>query len=167
MTVDIDFKTQGQVSSAEFSREDAERLNVGEIFELYLERMEDKNGQIVLSREKAQKMSTWKKITEIFEKNLTIEGVIMNKIKGGLAVDVGVIGFLPGSQIDLRPIENINELIGTTMEFEILKINKLRENIVLSHRSILEKNRQEQRKDILKSIKNRLLFLDGVIKKHH
>ena len=163
VTVDIDFKTQGQVSSSEFSGNDTERLNVGEVFELYLERIEDRNGQIVLSREKAQKMSTWKKITEIYEKNLTINGVIMNKIKGGLAVDVGVVGFLPGSQIDLRPIENINELIGTTMEFEILKINKLRENIVLSHRSILEKNRQEQRKDVLKTIKIDAV-LDGIIK---
>ena len=129
--MDIGFKSEGIIPRSEFS--DAEPPNMGETIEVYLEKIEDKNGQTVLSKEKAVWMKGWLNLIEIQNENGTVNGTIIRRIKGGFVVDVdGIQAFLPGSQIDVRPVQEFDSYLGQEMEFKIVKINQLRKNVVLS-----------------------------------
>ncbi|RLB11120.1 MAG: 30S ribosomal protein S1, partial [Deltaproteobacteria bacterium] len=137
--VDIGYKSEGQIPIHEFQDENGNiTAKVGEKVDVLLERKEDEEGIIILSKEKAAKIKVWDQIREIYERDGTIKGVIKSRVKGGLSVDVGLPAFLPGSQVDLRPVRDMDSLVGTEHEFKIVKYNKRRGNIVLSRRAILE-----------------------------
>jgi len=155
--VDIGYKSEGQIRLNEFI--DAEgnvTAKVGDKIDVLLEKREDEDGRIILSMEKAAKIKIWDEIKRIYEEDGTIRGQIVSRLKGGMAVDIGLQAFLPGSQIDLKPIKNFDSLIGTRHDFKILKYNKRRSNIVLSRRAILEKDRKSMRETTLQKNRRRL-----------
>jgi len=142
---------EGQIHTREFLDEEGNlTANVGDKVDVLLEKREDDDGRIILSKEKAAKIKVWDEIKEIYEKDGTVKGEIVSRLKGGMAVDIGLQAFLPGSQIDLKPIRNFDSLIGTTHDFKILKYNKRRSNIVLSRRALLEIERNSFREETLK-----------------
>ena len=150
VTVDIGYKSEGQIYIEEFTDENGEmKAEIGDEIEVFLESVEDANGVVVLSKEKAEKLRVWERVGRIYEEGGTVEGVISARIKGGLSVDFGIKAFLPGSQVDLRPVRNLDKLIGERFEFKILKFNQKRGNIVLSRRALLEVDREERRKKTL------------------
>ncbi|OGL42372.1 MAG: 30S ribosomal protein S1 [Candidatus Schekmanbacteria bacterium GWA2_38_9] len=153
--VDIGYKSEGIIPINEFRSESGElpSLKVGDEVEVYLDKIEDKNGQIVLSKEKAEKIKIWDEVTRIYEKNEIIRGKVISRIKGGLTVDIGIKAFLPGSQIDLRPVKNLDKLIGKILPLKIIKINQKRGNIVLSRRKLLEEEREEKKADLFENLK--------------
>ncbi|MEE9419685.1 MAG: 30S ribosomal protein S1, partial [Desulfatiglandaceae bacterium] len=162
--VDIGYKSEGQIPLQEFIEPEGNlTAKVGDKIEVLLERREDDEGFIRLSKEKAAKIKVWDQIREIYEKNGTIKGTIISRVKGGLAVDIGLQAFLPGSQVDLRPIRDMDALIGTEHEFKIVKYNKRRGNIVLSRRAILEAERVALREQTLNLIEEGTV-LEGVVK---
>jgi len=151
VVVDIGFKSEGILSLAEFP--DSSQIKVGDEVEVYLEAIEDQDGQLVLSKRKADFLRVWDRVKEAFEKGNSIEGKIVKRIKGGMVVDLyGVEAFLPGSQIALKQVPNFDELVGQTMDLRIVKLNKARRNIVVSRRAILEEERESQRSKILGEI---------------
>jgi small subunit ribosomal protein S1 len=146
--VDVGFKSEGTISAAEFRNEEA--IKIGDQFDVYLEKLENQDGLIVLSKEKADFFKVWGRIKDAHESGSIMEGTVKRRIKGGLVVDLlGVDAFLPGSQIALRQVPNLDELIGETLEFKIIKINKRRRNIVVSRRVVLEERREEQKRGLL------------------
>lgn len=150
VTVDIGYKSEGQIYIEEFTDENGElKAEIGDEIEVFLESVEDANGVVVLSKEKAEKLRVWEEVGRIYEEEGTVEGVISSRIKGGLSVDIGIKAFLPGSQVDLRPVRNLDKMIGEKFEFKILKFNQKRGNIVLSRRALLEVDREERRKKTL------------------
>ena len=164
VTVDIDYKSEGQIHIAEFNDESGQpQVNVGDEVEVFLEAMEDNDGMVVLSKEKAEKLRVWEDVGRIFEEGGTVNGIISSRIKGGLSVDIGIKAFLPGSQVDLRPVRNLDKLIGERFEFKILKFNQKRGNIVLSRRALLEVDREERRKKTLGVLKEGAL-IKGFVK---
>src|SRR3979411_804686 len=118
---------------------------------------------VVLSKEKADKMRIWDEISAACERDEIVKGTIVGRVKGGLSVDIGVKGFLPGSQVDIRPVRNLDQYIGKEFEFRVIKFNKKRGNIVLSRRVLLEKQREELKKETLKNLKEGAV-LKGVVK---
>src|SRR5207247_3314472 len=136
---------------------------VGEEIEVYLEAKEDNEGLIVLSKEKADKIKVWDVITRAFEKGTPIEGKVVEVVKGGLAVDVGVKAFLPGSQVDLRPVKNLASMLGQLIRARVIKLNRHRGNVVLSRRVVLEEEREEKRKHTL-SVLHEGMVLTGTVK---
>jgi len=151
--VDIGYKSEGQIRIQEFKDEEGEvRAKLGDSVEVMVEWWDDEEERVVLSKEKAANIKIWDAVKNSYDEDGTIEGVISNRVKGGFSVDIGVQAFLPGSQADLRPIRNLDELVGQTFEFKILKYNRKRSNIVLSRRAILEKERESQRATTLASI---------------
>ncbi len=144
VTVDVGFKSEGMISHSEFPEAEKD-LQVGDEIEVFLERVEDNNGIVVLSKEKANKIKIWEKLVTAFEAEEIIEGIVVAKAKGGLTVDIGLKSFLPGSQIDLRPVRNLEKLIGEKFQMKIIKMNKKRGNIVLSRRILLEEERKQAR----------------------
>ncbi|MCD6295306.1 MAG: 30S ribosomal protein S1 [Deltaproteobacteria bacterium] len=162
--VDIGYKSEGQISIHEFLDEQGQvSAKVGDKVEVLLERREDDEGVIRLSREKAAKIKIWDQIKEIYESNGTVTGKIVSRVKGGLSVDIGLQAFLPGSQVDLRPIRDMDSLVGTEHEFKIVKYNKRRGNIVLSRRAILEAERAALKEETLRIIAEGVV-LKGVVK---
>ncbi len=162
--VDIGYKSEGQINIEEFiDPEGNMTANVGDKIDVLLERREDDEGVIILSKEKAAKIKIWDQIKEIYEKNDTIKGTIISRVKGGLSVDIGLQAFLPGSQVDLRPIRDMDSLVGTEHEFKIVKYNKRRGNIVLSRRALLESERITLREKSLKLLKEGAV-LEGTVK---
>ena len=154
VTVDIGYKSEGQIARQEFLDEEGElTAMVGEETEVYLDMLEDWEGQVVVSKEKAVKLRIWDEVGKIHEEGKTLFGIITSRIKGGLSVDIGVKAFLPGSQVDLRPIRNLDKLIGEKFEFKVLKFNQKRGNIVLSRRALLELDREDRRKKTLSVLK--------------
>ncbi len=151
VTIDVGFKSEGVVSLHEFPESEKD-IQIGDEVEVYLERMEDQNGIVVLSKEKANKIKIWEKLVKAFEAEEIIEGVVVAKAKGGLTVDIGLRAFLPGSQIDLRPVRNLEKLISEKFNMKIIKMNKKRGNIVLSRRILLEEERKSARADTLKKM---------------
>ncbi len=152
--VDIGYKSEGQIPIGEFIDPNGNvTATVGDQVDVILERREDDEGIIILSKEKAAKIKIWDEIRDVYEKGLTIKGKITARVKGGMSVDIGLPGFLPGSQISLKPIKDFDSLIGTTHEFKILKYNKRRSNIVLSRRALLEAERATLREKTLKDMK--------------
>ena len=162
--VDIGYKSEGQISIHEFLDEQGQiRAKVGDKVEVLLERREDDEGVIRLSKEKAAKIKIWDQIKEIYESNGTVTGKIVSRVKGGLSVDIGLQAFLPGSQVDLRPIRDMDSLVGAEHEFKIVKYNKRRGNIVLSRRAILEAERAALKEETLRIIAEGVV-LKGVVK---
>ncbi|MDE3055367.1 MAG: 30S ribosomal protein S1 [Verrucomicrobiota bacterium] len=148
--VDVGLKSEGLVSISEFS--DPEELILGGPTEVYLDQTEGDNGQIVLSREKARRFRQWEHIVKNCEEGSIVKGKVLRKVKGGLMVDIGLEAFLPGSQIDNKRIKNLDEFVGRTYDFKILKINSDRKNIVVSRRELLEEERVSKKTELLENI---------------
>ncbi|MBP7926299.1 MAG: S1 RNA-binding domain-containing protein, partial [Desulfobulbus sp.] len=150
--IDVGDKAESFVSLAEFRHEDPTReIKIGDQFEVFIEKRKDEGG-LLLSREKAIAIKVWEQIATIQEEDGTIEGRIENRVKGGMSVDIGVPAFLPYSQIDLRPVKDLDALIGQTFEFKILKFNRKRNNVVISRRAILESQRASLREQMRTSL---------------
>ena len=162
--VDIGYKSEGQISIQEF-RDETGQINagIGDEIDVLLEFHDDDDGTIHLSKEKAAKIKVWDDISRIYSDDGMIEGKVIAKVKGGLAVDIGVQAFLPGSQVDLRPVRNLESLIGHTYPFKVLKYNKKRRNVVLSRRALLEKEREHMKSHTLSSLEDNKV-VDGVVK---
>ena len=149
--LDVGFKSEGAVAIDEFK--DPRSLKEGDIVEVFLEHLEDQEGAVVLSKKKADFMRVWEHIREAYEKDEAVTGALVKKIKGGVVVDLmGVDAFLPGSQIALRRVPNIDELLGQSFEFKIIKLNKRRRNIVVSRRVLLEAERKTKREVLMKEL---------------
>ena len=161
-TVDVGFNSEGIVQLHEFP-EGGKSMAIGDEVEVFLERVEDNDGNVVLSKEKANKIKLWDELVNTYEADETIEGTVIAKAKGGLTVDIGLKAFLPGSQIDLRPIRNLEKLIGEKFQMRIIKMNKKRGNIVLSRRVLLEEQRKQSRSETLQKLEEGNL-VDGIVK---
>lgn len=162
--VDIGHKSDGEVPLHEFT--DAEgNVTVAEedTVEVYLDCFEDNNGEMLLSRERAEMLRAWDRISDAYENDEVVEGVIMARVKGGLSVDIGVKAFLPGSQVDLRPVRNLDKLMQEKFSFKIIKFNKKRGNIVLSRRVLLEQDREKMRNETLQNLAENAI-LKGIVK---
>jgi small subunit ribosomal protein S1 len=152
--VDIGYKSEGQVAISEFTSPKGEiTVKPGDQVDVFLESRENDTGMVVLSKEKADKMRIWDEISNAVKGDQIIKGVITGRVKGGLQVDIGVKAFLPGSQVDIRPVRNLDQYLGKEFEFKVIKFNQKRGNIVLSRRVLLEKQREEQKKETLKNLK--------------
>lgn len=153
--VNVGFKSEGAVRLEEFRDFDGEvKVQQGDSVRVMVEQIEDQKGVIVLSKERADALESWDRVAAVHDSNESIEGMIFNKIKGGMSVNLGGIkAFLPASQIDLKPVKSLDKLIGTKAQFKILKLNKAKGNIVLSRRAVLEEERASQREDLLKNLK--------------
>jgi len=142
--VDIGYKSEGLIPLREFRTPSGEiMIKVGDVVDVYLEQKEDSEGLIVLSREKAEKIKIWDELSRVYEQGGGITGTILGRTKGGLIVDIGVRAFLPGSQVDLRPVRDLDKLIGKAFPMKIIKLNQKRGNIVLSRRELLEEERKQ------------------------
>ena len=162
VVLNIGFKSDGLVSRNEFR--DLDELKVGDTVEVYVEDQEDANGQLILSRRKAKIVKAWEKITNAFEHDEVIEGIIKRRTKGGLIVDIfGIEAFLPGSQIDVKPIRDFDVFVGKKMELKVVKINYTNDNVVVSHKVLIEKDLEKQKAEILNNLE-RGQVLEGVIK---
>ncbi len=150
--VDIGYKSEGQIRIREFEEDGEVTAKVGDTVEVMVEWWDDENEVVILSKEKAEKVKVWDEIKKRYEADETINGTITNRVKGGFSVDIGVLAFLPGSQADLRPIRNLDEMVGKEFDFKILKYNRKRSNIVLSRRVLLEEEREEKRAQTLATI---------------
>ncbi|MFK7897449.1 MAG: 30S ribosomal protein S1 [Myxococcota bacterium] len=162
--IDIGFKSEGMIASWEFMTEEGEiTIAVGDTVEVLVEEVENEDGQLVLSKEKAERLKVWDEISNAYDNEEAVEGTIVARVKGGLSVDIGVKAFLPGSQVDLRPVRNLEALLGEKANFKIIKFNKRRGNIVLSRRALLETERKKMRETTLETLDEGQI-LDGVIK---
>ena len=161
--VDVGYKSEGMIPKEEFKPEEYAELEVGSLVTVYLEEREDADGNIVLSKEKADRMRIWKEIEEIYNNEAIVEAKVLSRIKGGMIVDIGVKAFLPGSQIDLRPVRNLERLIGETYPMKIIKMNHKRGNIVVSRRVLLEESREKRRALTLSSLREGQV-IEGVVK---
>ncbi|CAN5383122.1 hypothetical protein BH23BAC3_BH23BAC3_28940 [soil metagenome] len=162
--VDIGFKSEGIVPVNEFSNKVLDNLQPGDEVEVFLDRVEDREGQLILSRRKADILQAWENLEEAYETGEVIEGHIKRRIKGGMVVDVfGIDAFLPGSQIDVRPVRDFDAYVDRTMEFQVVKLNMQAENVVISHRALIESDLEEQREEILDTIEAGQV-LEGIVK---
>ena len=149
--IDIGGKSEGSVPSVEFT--DVGELQVGSEIEVFLEKLEDREGNPVLSFDKAQQKKNWEQILSKCEEGTILPGRVKSKVKGGLIVTIGVDAFLPASQIDIQPPKNLDQYVGQTYDFKILKINLERKNIVISRRELIEEQRNEKRRKLLDEVK--------------
>ena len=163
VVVDIGYKSEGMISNDQFSTEELQNLKVGDPLKVYIEECEDADGNLVLSKEKADKMKIWEELEQLFNDGKSVDGKIVARIKGGMMVDIGVKAFLPGSQIDLHPVRDLDGLIGRTFPLKIIKINHRRGNVVVSRRVLLEETRDSKRKTTLSTLKEGQL-IQGVVK---
>ena len=162
VSIDIGFKSEGVVPLDEFGNIDD--LKIGDEIEVYIDTLEDKEGQLILSRKKADFMRSWEKVVEMSETGETAKGRITRRIKGGMVVDLlGVEAFLPGSQIDVKPIRDFDALIGQEFEFKIVNVNQIRKNIVVSRRVLIEEDMKDQREKIISDLEKGQI-LEGVVK---
>ena len=165
VTVDVGYKCEGQIPIQEFLKRDRKvDVNIGDRVDVLLERKESEEGLLILSKEKADKVNIWRDISRSCREGEVIEGEIVSKVKGGLSVDMGgILGFLPGSQIDLKPVRNLDALMGKRLKFKVIKFNRKRNNIVLSRRILLEEERKLLREGTLKSIQEGSI-VEGTVK---
>jgi len=163
--VDVGLKSEGRVALKEFMQAgEVPELAPGDEVEVYLERMENRNGEAVLSREKAKREEAWVLLEKSFEQNERVTGIIYGRVKGGFTVDLsGAIAFLPGSQVDIRPVRDVSPLMGSPQPFQILKMDRSRGNIVVSRRAVLEESRVEQRAELIANLTEGQV-LAGVVK---
>lgn len=153
VVVDIGHKSAGEIPKSEFTPENGVfSLKVNDVIDVFVDVFEDDEGELILSKDKADMLKAWDRISEAFEKDELVEGKIVGRVKGGLSVDIGVKAFLPGSQVDLRPVRNLEKLLGQVLQFKIIKFNKKRGNIVLSRRVLLEQDRERMRSETLKGL---------------
>jgi len=161
--IDVGLKTEGRVPLREFESA-GEEINVGDEVEVYLERIENALGEAVLSREKARREEAWERLEKSYEANEPVTGQIFGRVKGGFTVDLGgAVAFLPGSQVDIRPIRDITPLMNVEQPFRILKMDRRRGNIVVSRRAILEESREEQRAELVQNLHEGQV-LEGIVK---
>ncbi|HOW57191.1 MAG TPA: S1 RNA-binding domain-containing protein, partial [Smithellaceae bacterium] len=161
--VDVGWKTEGFIPAKELK--DAQgniSISVGDDIKVFIDKR-DPEGNLILSHDKAAKLKIWDDIKSACEKNTTITGTVVEKVKGGLSVDIGVIAFLPGSQVDVRPVKDLDKFVGQTLEFNILKYDRKRNNVVLSRRSIVAVERESEKKGTLSNIEEGSI-VEGVIK---
>ena len=164
VVVDVGYKSEGIISIQEFLDEEGKCIvQRGDTVAVLLERTEDRNGHIVLSREKAEKMKIWDEVEKAYDDRKVVIGRVIERIKGGLAVDIGVRAFLPGSQVDVRPVRNLDALRGQELRMRVIKVNKKRGNIVLSRKALLEEENAEKKKHTLATLEDGKL-LHGVVK---
>ncbi len=163
--VDVGLKSEGRIPLKEFAPPgQTPEVKVGDVVEVYVERYENRSGEIVLSREKARREESWNRLERAFNEGSKVEGHIFGRVKGGFAVDLGgAVAFLPGSQVDIRPVRDIGHLLNKPEPFLILKMDRRRGNIVVSRRAVLEESRAEQRNELLASLKEGQI-LEGVVK---
>ena len=163
--VDVGLKSEGRVPLKEFAPAGQKpEVKPGDSIELFVERYEDRDGSIVLSREKARREEAWTNLEKSFQANQRVNGVIFGRVKGGFTVDLGgAVAFLPGSQVDIRPVRDVGPLMGSPQPFQILKMDRARGNIVVSRRAVLEETRAEQRSELIQGLKEGMV-LDGVVK---
>jgi small subunit ribosomal protein S1 len=155
VTVDVGYKSEGQIPMQEFLKRDKKvDVKIGDRIDVLLEKKESEEGLLTLSKEKADKIKVWREISRSCREGEVIEGEIVGKVKGGLSVDIGrLLAFLPGSQIDLKPVRNLDALIGQRLKFKVIKFNRKRNNIVLSRRVLLDEERKQSREETLKNLK--------------
>jgi small subunit ribosomal protein S1 len=155
VTVDVGYKSEGQIPMQEFLKRDKKvDVKIGDRIDVLLERKESEEGLLTLSKEKADKIKVWREISRSCREGEVIEGEIVGKVKGGLSVDIGrILAFLPGSQIDLKPVRNLDVLISQRLKFKVIKFNRKRNNIVLSRRVLLDEERKQLRGETLKNLK--------------
>ena len=165
VSIDVGLKCEGRVPLKEFATHgQAPELQVGDTVEVFLERIENAMGEAVLSRDKAKREESWEKLEQAFNANLRVEGIIFGRVKGGFTVDLsGAVAFLPGSQVDVRPVRDITPLMGQPLQFQVLKMDRRRGNIVVSRRAVLEESRAEARSELVANLKEGQI-LDGVVK---
>jgi small subunit ribosomal protein S1 len=163
VVVDIGYKSEGMIQNDQFSTEELQNIKVGDRLQVYIEECEDEDGNLVLSKEKADKMKIWEELEKLFNDGKSIDGKIVARIKGGMMVDIGVKAFLPGSQIDLHPVRDLDGLVGRTFPLKIIKINHRRGNVVVSRRVLLEETRDSKRKTTLSTLKEGQL-IQGQVK---
>ena len=164
VVVDVGYKSEGMIAIQEFLDENGECIvRAGDAVDVLLERTEDRDGHIVLSREKAEKMKIWDEVEKAYDDQKVVIGRVIERIKGGLAVDIGVRAFLPGSQVDVRPVRNLDALRGQELRMRVIKVNKKRGNIVLSRKALLEEENAEKKKHTLATLEEGKVFR-GVVK---
>jgi small subunit ribosomal protein S1 len=163
--VDVGLKSEGRVPLKEFAAPGQKpEVKSGDVYELFVERYEDRDGSIVLSREKARREEAWTTLEKSHQAGIRVNGVIFGRVKGGFTVDLGgAVAFLPGSQVDIRPVRDVMPLMGQAQPFQILKMDRARGNIVVSRRAVLEETRAEQRSELIQGLKEGMI-LDGVVK---
>lgn len=163
--VDVGLKSEGRVPLKEFAAPGQKpEVKPGDVYELFVERYEDRDGSIVLSREKARREEAWTTLEKSHQAGIRVNGVIFGRVKGGFTVDLGgAVAFLPGSQVDIRPVRDVMPLMGQAQPFQILKMDRARGNIVVSRRAVLEETRAEQRSELIQGLKEGMI-LDGVVK---
>jgi small subunit ribosomal protein S1 len=165
VVVDVGLKSEGRVPMKEFAPAGQKaEVKAGDLIEVFIERYEDRDGGILLSREKARREEAWTQLERQFQASGRVTGVIFGRVKGGFTVDLsGAVAFLPGSQVDIRPIRDVGPLMGSPQPFQILKMDRARGNIVVSRRAVLEETRAEQRSELIQGLKEGQI-LDGVVK---
>jgi len=165
VTVDVGYKSEGQIPMQEFLKRDKKvDVKIGDRIDVLLERKESEEGLLILSKERADKVKVWKDISRSCREGEVMEGEIVSKVKGGLSVDIGgIFAFLPGSQIDLKPVRNLDALIGKRLRFKVIKFNRKRNNIVLSRRILLDEERKVLREETLKNVKEGEIA-EGIVK---
>jgi small subunit ribosomal protein S1 len=163
VVVDVGYKSEGLIPIDEFSSAEMSTLNVGDEVEVYLQEREDSEGNLVLSKEKATKMKVWEALEEAYKKGEVVEGKVLSKIKGGMMVDIGIKAFLPGSQVDLHPVRDLDGLVGRSFPMKIIKMNHKRGNVVVSRRSVLEEGRDRKRRTALANLEEGQL-IEGLVK---
>jgi small subunit ribosomal protein S1 len=163
--LDVGLKSEGRVPLKEFAAPGQKaEVKPGDVYELFIERYEDRDGAIVLSREKARREEAWTTLEKSHQAGIRVNGVIFGRVKGGFTVDLGgAVAFLPGSQVDIRPVRDVTPLMGNAQPFQILKMDRARGNIVVSRRAVLEETRAEQRSELIQGLKEGMI-LDGVVK---
>jgi small subunit ribosomal protein S1 len=163
--IDVGLKSEGRVALKEFAAPGQKpEVKPGDLVDVYVERYEDRDGSIILSREKARREEAWTNLEKAFQAQSRVTGVIFGRVKGGFTVDLGgAVAFLPGSQVDIRPVRDVSPLMGTPQPFQILKMDRSRGNIVVSRRAVLEETRAEQRAELVQGLKEGQV-LEGVVK---
>jgi len=163
VTVDIGYKCEGLVPTQEFKdAQGVAQVNVADVVPVYIERMEMENGFMLLSKDKAEIIRAWDEISAACEKDQLVEGTVIAKVKGGLSVDIGVKAFLPGSQLDTKPVKNLDKYVGKRLKFKIIKFNKKRGNIVLSRRAVVSQERELQRAETLANLQEGMIVAGTV-----
>ena len=163
VVVDIGYKSEGMIPVDQFSSEELETLAVNDPVQVYIEQCEDADGNLMLSKEKADKMKVWEDLEVAHKEETQVQGKVISRIKGGMIVDIGVKAFLPGSQIDLTPVRDLDGLVGKTFNFKIIKINHRRGNVVVSRRALLEETRDKRRQTTLSTLSEGQL-IEGTVK---
>jgi len=163
VVVDIGYKSEGMIPSDQFSHEDLQNIKIDDRIQVYIEECEDADGNLVLSKEKADKMKIWEELEKLYKEEKSIDGKVVSRIKGGMMVYIGVKAFLPGSQIDLHPVRDLDGLVGRTFPMKIIKINHRRGNVVVSRRVLLEETRDKKRQTTLATLKEGQL-IRGMVK---